>query len=85
MAQALYRSGMTRDVKMLPQSIVSAMPGPNRVPCARNRVMGMALLFYYFVLYEPLTVADQKFSDKMRRFTELELLPRRIQLAESPA
>ena len=76
---------MARDVEMLPQSTVPAMPGLNRVPCARNRVMGMVLLFYSFVLYEPPTGAGQKFSDKMSQFTELELLPGKIQLAESPA
>lgn len=47
--------------------------------------MGMALLFYSFVSYEPPTAAGQKFSDKMSQFTELELLPRKIQQAESPA
>lgn len=83
--QALFRSGMARDVEILPQSTVPAVPALNRVPCARNRVMGMAPLFYSFVSYEPPTAAGQKFSDKMSQFTELELLPRKIQLAESPA
>lgn len=40
----------------------------------------MALAFYSFVLYEPLTAAGQKFSDKMSQFTGLELLPGKIQL-----
>lgn len=64
---------------MPPQSRVPAMPGLSRVPWARNRVMGMALAFYSFVLYEPLTAAGQKFSDKMSQFTGLELLPGKIQ------
>lgn len=85
MTQALFRSGMARNTEMLPQSREPAMPGLNRVPCARNRAMGMAGLFYSFVLHEPRIVAGQKISDKMSQFTELELLPRKIQLTESPA
>jgi len=38
--------------------------GPVQSLCARNRVVGMALLFYSFVLYEQPTVAGQKFSEK---------------------
>lgn len=44
-------------------SIAWCLPIWNRVPCARNRLMGMTLLFYSFVSYEPWTVAGQKFSE----------------------
>lgn len=48
-------------------------------------VMGMALLCYSLVLFEQWTVSVHSFSDKMSKFTEMEWLPRKIQLAEAPA
>lgn len=47
--------------------------------------MRVALLCYSFVLFELWTVSVQNFSDKMSMFIEMELLPRKIQLAEAPA
>lgn len=48
-------------------------------------VTPMASVFYPFVLHQPPTAAGQNLSDGTSQLTELELLPRKVQRAESPA